>query len=202
MMAAKQARLLDAIFVSTDSEDIKQVASSQGIQVIDRPPALSRDDSELVDAILHAMQVIGREIELLVTMHCNCAVHRPGLVDQCIEKLLGDPEADSCVSGTTMRSVHPFRTRRVAPDGTLHPWLDAPAQTSSNRQSLEGCFVLDGAARVMRVARCFPPHGKPPFGYLGNRILAVENASGGDVHGLDDIVVAEYQLRQLGWEPA
>ena len=81
-------------------------------------PALSRDDSELVDAILHAMQVIGREIELLVTMHCNCAVHRPGLVDQCIEKLLGDPEADSCVSGTTMRSVHPFRTRRLAPDGT------------------------------------------------------------------------------------
>lgn len=202
IMAAKQAKLLDAIYLSTDSEEIKEVARGLGVQVIDRPAQLSQDNSELVDAILHAMKVIGRPIEILVTMHCNCAVHRPGLVDECIEKLESDPEADSCVSGITARSVHPFRTRRVAPDGTLHPWMDAPPQTSSNRQALEGCFVLDGGARAMRVARCFPPHGKPPFGYLGNRILSVENTSGGDVHDVDDIILAEYHLRQMGWDSA
>lgn len=201
-MAAKRARLLDAIYVSTDSQEIKDVAQSMGVQIIDRPAKLSRDDSELVDAILHALAVIGQPIDVLVTMHCNCAVHRPGLVDECIEQLRANPQADSCVSGSTVRSVHPFRTRRVAADGTLHAWMDVPARTSSNRQTLDGCFVLDGAARAMRVARCFPPHGQPPFGYLGDRILAIENVAGGDVHGVGDLVLAEYHLRQMGWAPA
>ena len=106
------------------------------------------------------------------------------------------------MSGHTDKSVHPFRTKRVGGDGFLETWMDVSAETSTNRQTLDGCFILDGACRAMRVERCFPPRGQRPFTYLGNRILPLENISGGDVHAMEDIVLAEYHLRQLGWEPA
>jgi N-acylneuraminate cytidylyltransferase len=203
MTAAKRARHVDRIFVSTDSKEIKQVARDLGIEVIDRPPELARDDSELVDAITHALGVIGGGIRYLITMHCNCAVHRPGLVDECITRLDEHPEADSCVTGHVDQSVHPYRTKRIGEGGYLHSWLEIPEGTSTNRQALgECCFILDGAVRVMRVERCFPPRGQRPFTYLGQRILHVINEGRGDVHDVFDLPRAEALLRRAGFEPA
>lgn len=198
MTAAKRARKVDRICVSTDSPEIKRVARDLGVEIIDRPPELAQDDSELVDALTHAMAVIGGDIRYLITMHCNCVIHRDGLVDACITVMDEHPEADSCVTGFIDLSVHPYRTKRIDGDGYLHPWLEIPEGTSTNRQALAPCFVLDGAARVLRVDRCFPPRGQRPFTYLGRRILHVLNDSGGDVHSLDDIAAAERRLRRAG----
>lgn len=202
MHAAQTSKQVDAIYVTTDSPGIKEVARSFGIGVIDRPAELSQDDSELTDAIEHALQAIDAQVQILITMHCNCAVHLPGLVDACIERLLSYPQADSCVSGYTDKSVHPFRTKRQDPDGFLHNWLPVPRETSNNRQQLDGCFILDGACRALRVDRCFPPVGQPPFSYLGNQILPLENVRGGDVHSMTDMVLAEHLLEQQGWTKA
>ena len=198
MAAAASARKVDRICVSTDSPEIARVARTFGIEVIDRPPELAQDDSELVDTITHAMGVIGGDLRYLVTMHCNCAVHREGIVDDCITLMDEHPEADSCVTGFIDQSIHPYRTKRVDAGGYLHPWLEIPEGTSTNRQALAPCFVLDGAVRVLRVDRCFPPRGQRPFTYLGRRILHVRNARGGDVHSLDDIAEAEQALRRAG----
>jgi N-acylneuraminate cytidylyltransferase len=199
MAAAKQSQLADSIYITTDSAPLKQLANQEGIQVIDRPAVLSADDSELVDAIIHALLAIDQPVEIVVTMHCNCAVHLPGLVDACIRILLENEAADSVVSGHIDRGVHPYRTRKITPEGHLEGWFDVPPQTSSNRQNLEPCFILDGAARALRIDQCFPPSGLPPFGYLGRHVLPIENSAGGDVHSHEDIAVAEFQLRQLGW---
>ena len=202
MQAAREASKVDEIYVSTDCPDIKSVARNLGIRVIDRPPELARDDSELVDSLTHALSTIPGSVRYLITMHCNCAVHLKDLVDACIDAMETNPVADSCVTGFIDKSVHPFRTKKVEPDGFLVPWLAMPTNTSSNRQNLEPCFILDGAVRVMRVAKCFPPRGQPPFTYLGQRILHKENIGGGDVHSMEDIIVAEYLLAKLGWRQA
>ena len=199
MHAARASQRAQAIYVSTDCPHIQALAREMDISVIDRPGALAQDHSELVDAVQHALATIPGPVDILVTMHCNCGVHRPGLVDELIATLEAQPEADSCVSGYIDHSVHPFRTKRIGADGHLRPWLEAPPTTSSNRQQLEPCFVLDGAARALRVARCFPPNGYPPFAYLGRVILPVVNASGGDVHSLADIRSTESRLQELGW---
>ena len=187
MRAAKAARRVDKIYLSTDCDALKSLARQFHIDVIDRPNHLARDDSELVDAFTHALQAMASAPDYLVTMHCNCGVHKTGLIDECIDVMDADPSLDSCVSGTVDNSVHPFRTRQVSADGNLVPWMAIPSGTSSNRQNLSPCFILDGAVRVLRVANCFPPSGSPPFAYLGNKIGWVENPGPGDVHSLSDI---------------
>lgn len=199
MLAAKAAKLVDDIYVTTDCEDIKKIALENGIKVIDRPESISQDNSELIEAINHAVCEMGCEINYLITMHCNCGVHKPELVDMAIEKLNKNPEADSCVSGYIDHSIHPYRTKKVNSDGTLDTWIDMPKNTSTNRQNLDPCFVLDGAVRVMNYKKCFPPQGQPPFSYLGKKIIYIENMSGGDVHSLEDIHMTAYKLKQLGW---
>ena len=61
---------------------------------------------------------------------------------------------------------------------------------------------VDGAVRVLRVARCFPPTGQRPFTYLGKKILHVLNESGGDIHDLEGVEAAERLLRKAGWTDA
>lgn len=197
---ALEASKIDEIYVSTDCDKIKKVAGNMGIRVIDRPDELAEDTSELIDAITHALSEIGQDIKYLITMHCNCAVHRPGIIDECIARMDADPDADSCVTGFIDKSIHPFRTKKIGISGYLSSWLDVPDHTSTNRQNLEPCFVLDGAVRVLRVGRCFPPTGQPPFTYLGNKILYVENMAGGDVHSTADIAKSEFLLAEMGWK--
>ncbi|MCZ6836756.1 MAG: hypothetical protein O7G85_13355 [Planctomycetota bacterium] len=179
MHAATLARKVDRIYISTDSPGLQALALELGIGIIDRPPELAGDDSELGDALVHALSSFDVEPTYLITMHCNCAVHREGLIDECIAMMETNPNADSCVTGGIEQSVHPFRTKRIDREGYLHPWLEMPEGTSTNRQALSLCFILDGAVRVLRVASCFPNTGQKPFTYLGRRILHVINDSGG-----------------------
>jgi len=199
MHAALSAERIDRVFVTTDCPDIQSVARENGVGVIARPPELSRDDSQMVDGILHALEVMGDEFDYLVTMHCNCATHHPGLIDKCLIQLDESPDADACVSGVIDKAVHPFRTRRLTSDGLLEPWIEIPPGTSSNRQALDPCVILDGAARAMRIDACFPPCGDPPFSYLGRNILMVENPGGMDVHDEWDFIETERFLRSVGW---
>lgn len=196
ILAAKRARKLDRIYITTDSPEMQAIAREHGVSVIDRPAEISQPDSEMTDAIVHALDQIPEPVDILVTMHCNCGTHREGLIDDCIQALEDNPEADSCVSGVIDNSHHPFRVKKVLPDGYLETWLDVPRSTSNNRQQLTPSFVLDGACRAIRVDRCFPAEGQPPFPYLGNKILHMENEGCCDVHSMQDIVYTEYYLRQ------
>ena len=199
MWAAVHAGSVDRCFLTTDSEPLAELAVSLGITVIERPTHLAGSTAELVDAIRHALPLMGTP-DTLITMHCNVAYHRPGVVDECISLLEADPEADSCVTGYIDRAVHPIRTRRIDDAGCLQPWLDTPPGASSNRQALDACFILDGAARAIRLADGLPSDGPPPFAYLGSRVIPVVNGRGGDVHGLEDVALAEWLLRRDGWD--
>lgn len=199
LLAALHARRIDQVVVTSDCPGIQRVATELKVRFIRRPDDISHDTAQMVDGILHALQEIGGTVEHLVTLHANCATHAAGLIDRCIARLEADPSADSCVSGVIDRSVHPYRTRKLTADGWLEPWNEVPANTSSNRQALDPCVILDGAARAMRVNSCIPANGSAPFPYLGRKILLEENPGGRDVHDEDDILLTERYLLRQGW---
>ena len=199
ILSALNATKIDKVYISTDCSDLKALAREYGVTVIERPEEISGDRSELAHALEHALKTIGTEVEYLVSLHCNCGTHRPGLIDACLETLEHNPEADACVTGLVDKSVHPYRTRQVTEDGRLLPWSDIPQTTSSNRQTMTPCFLLDGAARAMRVSSCFPLRGPQPFPYLGEHTLFVENDGGLDIHSPEDVLLTEVYLRRHGF---
>lgn len=67
--AQKNATIINAVFVSTDDEKIKEIAIKYGAKVIDRPIELSGDFEPTVSALKHCLEVIdNNEIENVILL--------------------------------------------------------------------------------------------------------------------------------------
>ena len=96
--AAKQSKLIDRLVVSTEDPVIAQVASSFGVEIIDRPVEIARDDSPLEASLRHAVKHLAEADrfvpDIVVQMQANVPVHKPGVVDRVIQTLVDTKEAD------------------------------------------------------------------------------------------------------------
>lgn len=66
---AQKNAIIDAVFVSTDDEKIKEIAIKFGAKVIDRPIELSGDLEPTVSALKHCIEIINdKEIENVILL--------------------------------------------------------------------------------------------------------------------------------------
>ncbi|MCA0131972.1 acylneuraminate cytidylyltransferase family protein [Winogradskyella alexanderae] len=56
------------IVVTTNDEDIKNFVLKKGIEVIDRPEAISKDDSTTVSALKHVLETMGESYEYVILL--------------------------------------------------------------------------------------------------------------------------------------
>ena len=58
ILASKKTKYISDIYVSTDDDEIKEVALEYGANVIDRPSEFAQDDSLDIDAMRHAVEYL------------------------------------------------------------------------------------------------------------------------------------------------
>jgi len=68
LYAQNNKDIIDAIYVSTDDEHIKNIALQYGAKVIDRPSALSGDFEPTVTALRHVLESLDFEVENIVLL--------------------------------------------------------------------------------------------------------------------------------------
>lgn len=61
--AKQYGSIIDQIIVSTDDADIKTIALSEGVEVIDRPPEIARDEATTLCALQHVLANIQEDVE-------------------------------------------------------------------------------------------------------------------------------------------
>ena len=87
---AKSSKYIDNIYVSTDSEKIKNVCDRYDIGTIKRPKNISGDNDSSEEAILHAMDIIEykkeNNIDLIVFLQCTSPLRLPTDIDSAIEQ--------------------------------------------------------------------------------------------------------------------
>lgn len=126
--AAKRAVLLDEYVVSTEDQEIAQVAASYGAKVLPRPP-------ELASGTVNRWQVLqdllaGRpRAATVVLLQATSPVRSPGLIDACIRQYL----SGDCTSLAT---------------GFWHHDSPYPDNCGANRQELPSRFFDDGNVYV------------------------------------------------------
>lgn len=98
--AAKRSNTIDRIFVSTDSEAIKEVAEHYGATVINRPADISGDLSLDVEAFRHFVETTGLT-EPLVHLRATTPLIEPVMLDMAVMKFFKHEE--HC---TSLRSAH------------------------------------------------------------------------------------------------
>lgn len=125
--AARNAKTVDRVIVSTDSDEYAKIAERFGAETpFLRPKEISGDTASDLEYILHALEWLdvheGYKPEVVVRLIPTVPFQRPEDIDACINKLRGDPRIDS-VMGVSEARQHPGKALKISGEGHLVPYL-------------------------------------------------------------------------------
>ncbi len=192
----RKSKLIDKIVVSTDAEDIHIItAQYQNVTSISRPEALSQNESLAIDYMKHTIDYLGKNQEyydLIVIIQPSNPLRKSEDIDQTIQLLLDNPDADSSVSIVKVSHViHPFKLKTIDDKGLLKPWLvDEKGLTAAHQ--IPDIFVRNGAVYVFRTNLIIIDivYGEKCVGYLMNSETSV------DINDWIDFEFAEFLFKK------
>ena len=209
LLAAKHARSVDEVYVSTDSPRIREIAKEHGAALIDRPPELCTATALGEDAYAHGYRhirdVLKKEIEFMVLLFCNGPTITAQTIDEGIDVLRRDPMLDSAVTVSRYNMWSPLRARKVAPDGLLQPFVPFetfgdPKTLNCDRDSQGDVWFADMSVSIVR-PRCLDAlhQGMLPQKWMGHRIYPLRQWGGLDVDYEWQVPQVEYWLKEHGF---
>ena len=98
IMAAKKAKLISDIYVSTDDDMIAQVALEYGAKVLKRPAHLAEDHSLDIDAMKHAVDELNDDSDI-VHLRATTPMIESNILDKAIEFYNDNPDSTSLRAG-------------------------------------------------------------------------------------------------------
>lgn len=204
ILAAKHARSVTDVFVSTDSEKIQAIAGEQGCTYIERPAFLATNEALAEDAFKHGYEAIAagaREpIEFVVLLFANGATITPGIIDEGVAFLRAHPDHDSAVTVSKYNMFSALRARRIE-DGLVRPFVDPKlfADATCDRDSQGDTYFVDCSVFVLR-PRCFDySRGEIPFRWIGRTVHPMHQEGGCDVDFEWQFPLVEHFLRTAGF---
>jgi CMP-N-acetylneuraminic acid synthetase len=203
--AARDARGVSRVVVSTDGARIAAVAREMGAEVVERPADLASDTARVDDAARHAVleaeNGLGGPAGPVVILYANVPVRPAGLIDRALS-LLGVSGCDSVQSYAPVGKYHPWWMARVDAQGRVRPWEGEVLNHGVfRRQDLPPAMVPDGGVIALSRAALMgevPGVDAGPHAFLGRDLRGIVNPEGSviDIDGPMDLVVADAVLRQ------
>lgn len=151
---AKNAKNIDRIVVSTDSEEYAQIARSFGAEVpFLRPAELSTDLANDLSTFQHCLNELEKQNykpDLIVHLRPTYPLRNAVEIDQCIQLLKDNPSASS-VRSVFLSEISPYKIYKIESDRLL-PVADCGIKEAFNepRQNLPPTYVHNGAIDVVR----------------------------------------------------
>lgn len=144
--AARGARCVDRMVLSSDDNEIITVARSLGCEApFVRPAALAQDDTAAIDVVRHAMVSLGARYDYLVLLQPTSPLRTAADIDGCVG--LCHAKGAPCAV-TVAPAKNPHWTYRIAADGLMEPAIAGPRPV--RRQNVPDYHSLNGAAFVAR----------------------------------------------------
>lgn len=146
----RQVPSIDRAVVSTDHDQIAEVAMSCGLAApFRRPPELAGDLIGDTDVLVHALQeaerIDGRRYDVIVMLQPTCPLRRPEHVHAALVRLVeGGWDSVWTVSPTDVK-YHPLKQLAVGADGAM-TLFDPRGTAIVARQQLRPTFTRNGAA--------------------------------------------------------
>lgn len=190
--AAKQAKLIDRVIVSSDDDEIMQVARHYGAETpFKRPEEFSTDEASTESVLKHALDWLNEHehysADIVVYLQTTDIFRKKGWIDKVIQKLIDEPLLESAF---VAYKTHKNYWRKTA-DG-YERVVDRPYLP---RQKKEPLFREDtGLACATRTP--LVKEGKR----VGKKVWVLENDdfnSSIDIHDELDLWLAEVVMKKL-----
>jgi CMP-N-acetylneuraminic acid synthetase len=85
--ACKRTKLIDDVYVSTESDIIAKIADEYGAKVVKRPERLAEDDVSTQDVFKHFAKKV-KDFDILVGVQANSPNAKTENIDKAIKKLI------------------------------------------------------------------------------------------------------------------
>jgi len=150
--AALGSRYQGKLVVTTESEEIANIARAHGAEVpFLRPSALASDTASSIDTAVHALRWLeaneGYWPDYLVLLQPTSPLRKSEDIDCAIE-LAADKNALAVVS-VSEASCHPYWAKKIGSEGTMVDFI--PLQKPvDRRQELSEAFGLNGAIFIIK----------------------------------------------------
>jgi len=199
--AAKESSLVSRVVVSTEDQEIAEVARAYGAELpFVRPQELAQDLSTTLDVVLHALQYFRTREQYVPDMVLLLPPTAPLVtssdIEQGIGALMRDKNADS-VRPIIESPKHPFKALKI--EGTcLKPFYPSEITGFEEpydmpRQLFPNAYVYSGTFQVIRRRTLEESHslsGKK-MGYI---LLAADHSI--NIDTLDDFAYADMLMRR------
>lgn len=155
--AARAARHVDKVVISTDSAEYAEIARQHGAEVpCLRPAELAADTAPSSAAVIHmldTLQARGEHYDYFVLLEPTSPLTEGTDVDAALDHLITHRDvADALVSVAELNSNHPAFAVRQGADGRLSPYAAVDFTRLPRRQDVEPLYALDGSLYISEVA--------------------------------------------------
>jgi len=193
--AARHAKTIDRVVVSTDSVQIAELAREFGAETpFIRPAGLAQDTSPDRAYLQHALDFFreeGREPEYIVLLRPTTPIREPARIDDALRTIAARSEA------TSLRSVHPLPEPPQKMMGIADGWLTGlfphdsrPEYYNLPRQSFPTAYQPNGYVDI--VTRHWLRSGAP--GIFGPKVLAYVTEVAVEVDTADAFDLLDFQI--------
>jgi CMP-N-acetylneuraminic acid synthetase len=197
---ALQSHYVDAVVVTTDSQEIADVALRYGAEVpFLRPAHLASDTASSVDTVLHALDhyrdTLGKTFDYVVLLEPTSPLREVGDIDSMLDKLLAHGDDFDAIVSVGEVHEHPSIMKRLE-GNTMQPFYANLAMTSRRQDNVPAYFPY-GVAYVVStdtlysLQTFYPPRAT---------FFEIKRHQCFEIDDLCDFLVVETMMKQE-WNP-
>jgi len=143
ILQARETQLVDEVFVTSDSDEILSIAKKYGATPIKRPSDLSTDTATSEAALLHALNSISAQADLVVFLQATSPLRDSKDIDTAINTLLKQ-NADSLFSAALLDDFCVWDKTDKLHGLTFDPW------NRGRRQDREPLLLENGSIYIFK----------------------------------------------------
>lgn len=197
IVAAMKSQLISDLIVSTDSDEIADVARTYGAKVpFIRPDHLAGDKVLSVDSLHHAVleteKIYSKKYDYVIELPCVSPLRDHHDIDDALNKLIQN-ESDSVISVVNTGEKHPVRLKKIINE-EIHDITEEfpePGQNSRRQDLSPPSFIRNGAIYAMRRDTLINDKSRH-----GNRSLAfvMQEEKSVNIDTVEDLKIAEFKI--------
>lgn len=192
---AKKSRYIGRIIVSTDDSEIKNVSEKFGAEVILRPTYLADDSSTTVDAIIHALNVLGEsgyKPQYILLLQCTSPLRKLIHIEESIEKFLINKENVDALVSVTKIEHPPWWYKKIDKNGFIKDFIEYDHKKLTRRQDFPEVYNTNGAIYLIKTDKLFESRdfeAENTIAYVMDSLISI------DIDTELDFILAETLLK-------